>query len=92
MFSKKSDAPFPRHEFSDRLNSLLSAAERAGMTKGQLADIFERRAESMHRQVWRVDREPRPVRNRGSGGGRGRDWARPYRNSPIAGCHTRRHR
>jgi hypothetical protein len=55
MFSKKAEPPFPRHEFVDRLNALIAAAQRAGVTdnvletefKKHLANLTHRRAANL---------------------------------------------
>jgi hypothetical protein len=43
---KQKDDPFPRHEFADRLDQLLIAAERAGLSDLAIASALQSRAES----------------------------------------------
>jgi hypothetical protein len=45
----KSDE-FPRHEFADRLDALLAAARKAGVSAATIAELLERRAEAFATQ------------------------------------------
>jgi hypothetical protein len=40
--SKLDSAPFPRHEFADRLDALIAGARSAGMNMTAIADKLER--------------------------------------------------
>jgi hypothetical protein len=47
MFRKSPETqPFPQHEFEDRLDQLLAAARKAGVTASGVADLLKRRAEA----------------------------------------------
>jgi hypothetical protein len=43
---KQKDAPFPRNEFTDRLDALLAAASTAGISNLEIAFKLEGRAQS----------------------------------------------
>jgi hypothetical protein len=41
---KQKDTPFPAHEFDDRLDAIIAAANRAGMSMTKIAAELEQRA------------------------------------------------
>jgi hypothetical protein len=49
--SKLDSAPFPRHEFADRLDALIAAAQAAGLGMNQIAEGLELRADGLRKQA-----------------------------------------
>jgi len=45
------EAPFPRHEFGDRLDALLAAGRKAGVTAYEAAEALDRRADAVRLQI-----------------------------------------
>jgi hypothetical protein len=47
FYKTKTEPPFPRHEFADRLDKLISDGMRAGMGASEIETVLEQRTHVM---------------------------------------------